>query len=54
LALLSLQKSTKRLAPKMKTSFDVVFLAKKGIIDTDLKKIKTEVKRLFKKAGMVR
>jgi len=49
-----LSEAVLEIAPKMKTSFDVVFLAKKGIIDTDLKKIKTEVKRLFKKAGMVR
>lgn len=41
------------LLPKIKPGFDVVFLAKKKIIEADLKEIKREVKKLFAKAGMV-
>jgi len=41
------------LSPKIKPGFDVVFLAKKKIIEADLEEIKKEVKKLFVKAGMV-
>ena len=41
------------LFPKIKPGFDVVFLAKKKIIEADFEEIKREVKRLFSKAGMV-
>lgn len=39
--------------PKTKKSFDVVVLAKRKIIDADLKEIEREIKELFIKAGMV-
>ena len=41
------------LSPKIKPGFDVVFLAKKKIVEANLEEVKIEVKRLFAKAGMV-
>ncbi|MBU3956939.1 ribonuclease P protein component [Patescibacteria group bacterium] len=41
------------LSPKIKSGFDVVFLAKKKIIEAEIEEIKKEIKRLFAKAGMV-
>lgn len=41
------------LSPKINPGFDVIFLAKKKIIEADFKEIKKEVKRLLVKARMV-
>ncbi len=41
------------LFPEMKEGFDIVFLAKKRIIEANPEEIKKEVRELFKKAEMV-
>lgn len=41
------------LMAKIKPGFDVVFLAKKKLVGADLKEIKSEIKKLFAKAGVV-
>ena len=42
------------LSSKTKPGFDVVFLAKKKIIEAELEEIRREVKKLFVRAGMMR
>lgn len=42
------------LSSKIKPGFDVVFLAKKKIIDISLEEIKKEVKRLFIEAELIK
>ena len=40
------------LTPKIKPGFNVVFLAKKGIVGKDLAEIKEEVRKVFHQANL--
>lgn len=48
-----LSEAISALNSKIEPGFDIVFLAKKKIVEADLDEIKKQIKRLFIKAGMV-
>ncbi len=39
--------------PKIKNGFDVIFLGKKALLEVSYKEIGKEIKRLFKKSGLL-
>lgn len=46
-----LREQVRLLLPRIKPGFDVVFLGKKAILESNQEEIGSEIKRLFKKSG---
>jgi ribonuclease P protein component len=49
-----LREQVRLLLPKIKPGFDVVFLGKKALLEVTYQEIGNEIKRLFKKSGLLK
>jgi ribonuclease P protein component len=49
-----LRDKVRLLLPKIKPGFDVVFLGKKALLESNHEEMNLEIKRLFKKSGLLK